>query len=113
MRAASLLGFLLFVASCASAMAQSPLSAAQEQALKAGDVFHECPGCPETVVISAGAFQMGSPASEKDRLDNESPLHRVTIRPFALGKFELTVKQFATFADETRYDTGSVCDVWQ
>jgi formylglycine-generating enzyme required for sulfatase activity len=37
----------------------------------------------------------------------------VTIKPFALGKFELTVEQFAAFADETKYDTGTVCDVWQ
>jgi len=56
---------------------------------------------------------MGSPESEKDRLDNEGRLHRATIKPFALGKFELTVEQFAAFADETEYDTGSTCDVWQ
>jgi len=113
MRAASLLGFLLSVGSCAPAPAQIPLSGAQERELKTGNVFRECGGCPEMMVIPAGAFQMGSPESEKDRLDNESPPHRVTIKPFALGKFELTVEQFATFADETKYDTGSVCDVWQ
>src|SRR4051812_28905464 len=99
MRAASVLGFLLSVGLCAPAPAQTPLSAAQERELKPGNVFRECGDCPEMVVIPAGAFQMGSPESEKDRLDNESPLHRVTIKPFALGKFELTVAQFATFAD--------------
>ncbi len=113
MHAASLLGFLLSAGLCAPALAQTPLSAAQEQALKAGDLFRECGVCPEMVVIPAGAFQMGSPESERDRLDNESPLHRVTIKPFALGKFELTVEQLAVFADETKYDTGSTCDVWQ
>ena len=41
MRAASLLGFLLSVGLCTPALAQAPLSAAQEQALKAGDVFRE------------------------------------------------------------------------
>jgi formylglycine-generating enzyme required for sulfatase activity len=113
MRAASLLGFLLSVGLCAPALAQAPLSVTEGQALKAGDVFRECGGCPEMVVIPVGAFQMGSPETEKDRLDNEGPLHRVTIKPFALGKFELTVEQFATFADDTKHDTGTVCDVWQ
>jgi formylglycine-generating enzyme required for sulfatase activity len=113
MRAVSLLGILLSVLWCAPAPAQAPLSAVQEQTLKAGDVFRECLGCPEMVVIPPGAFDMGSPETEKDRLDTEGPQHRATIKPFALGKFELTVEQFAAFADETKYDTGMVCDVWQ
>ena len=31
---------------CATAAAQTPLSAAREQALKPGDAFRECAGCP-------------------------------------------------------------------
>jgi formylglycine-generating enzyme required for sulfatase activity len=96
------------------ALAQSPLSADQARALKPGASFRECTVCPEMVVIPAGAFAMGSPAEEKARDDNEGPLHRVTIaRPFALGKFEVTVAQFAAFVQETGYDTGQTCDVWQ
>jgi formylglycine-generating enzyme required for sulfatase activity len=38
----------------------------------------------------------------------------VTIaRAFALGKFEVTVDQFAAFVKETGYDTGSTCDIWK
>src|SRR6516225_904503 len=85
-----------------SAMAQSPLTPVQEQALKPQDSFKECDGCPEMVVLPAGAFLLGSPESEADRVDNEGPQHRVTIgRPFALGKFELTVDQFTAFVTET------------
>jgi formylglycine-generating enzyme required for sulfatase activity len=106
------LGLLIFMAE--PALAQAPLTATQEQALKAGDTFRECDGCPEMVVIPAGSFQMGSPDSEKDRIENEGPLHPVTIaKRFALGKFELTVEQFAAFVAETKYDTGTVCDIWQ
>jgi formylglycine-generating enzyme required for sulfatase activity len=65
MRAVSLLGILLSGLWCAPAPAQAPLSAAQEPTLKAGDVFRECPGCPEMVAIPAGAFDMGSPEIEK------------------------------------------------
>ena len=77
-----LVGFVLF-ALCAPVVAQAPLNPAQEQALKAGDAFRECAGCPEMVVIPAGAFLMGSPQSEPDRDDNEGPQRRVTIaKPF-------------------------------
>ena len=96
-----------------SAIAQNPLTAAQEQELKPGNTFKECDGCPEMVVVPAGAFALGSPGSEADRAENEGPQHRVTIgKWFALGKFELTVDQFADFVKATGYDTGSVCDVW-
>jgi formylglycine-generating enzyme required for sulfatase activity len=95
-------------------IAQAQLSAAQERVLKPRQVFKECDVCPEMVVVPAGAFSMGSPKKEKARSDNESPLHKVTIgRRFAVGKFEVTVDQFASFAKETGHDTGSVCDIWQ
>jgi formylglycine-generating enzyme required for sulfatase activity len=42
------------------------------------------------IVIPAGSFPMGSPATEKDRYD-EGPQHLVTIaKPFAVSKFEVT-----------------------
>jgi formylglycine-generating enzyme required for sulfatase activity len=33
---------------------------------------------------------MGSPATEKGRLDNEGPQHMITIAPFAVSKFDVT-----------------------
>jgi hypothetical protein len=43
------------------------------------------------IVVPAGSFTMGSPATEKGRYDNEGPLHPVTIaRPFAVSKFNVT-----------------------
>lgn len=45
----------------------------------------------EFMKIPAGNFQMGSPASEAERSDDEEPQHRVTFsRPFYLGKYEVT-----------------------
>jgi formylglycine-generating enzyme required for sulfatase activity len=66
------------------------------------------------VVVPAGSFRMGSRKNEKGRDGNEGPLHPVTIgRPFAVGRFEVTVDQFAAFVKDSGYDTGTTCDVWQ
>ena len=59
------------------------------------DVFRDCKSCPQMVVVPAGDFMMGSPSSEEDRMDEESPRHRVTIsKPFAVGKYEVTFSQW-------------------
>ena len=60
----------------------------------AGDVFRDCDGCPEMVVIPSGEFQMGSPASEEGRYDSEGPQHRVTLKSFALGVTEVTFDEW-------------------
>jgi len=45
-------------------------------------------------LVPAGTFKMGSPASEKLRLDNETQ-HDVTIsKPFYMGVYEVTQAQF-------------------
>ena len=60
-----------------------------------GRVFRDdCDGCPELVVIPAGTFRMGSPASEEGRDDDEGPQHRVTLRSFALGVTEVTFDEW-------------------
>jgi formylglycine-generating enzyme required for sulfatase activity len=68
------------------------LSPAAERALKPGASFRECAkDCPEMVVVPAGRFTMGSPASEPGRYDDEGPQHGVAIaRPFAVAKFDVT-----------------------
>lgn len=59
------------------------------------DTFTDCAECPEMVVLPAGSFIMGSPASEEGRLDNEEPRRKVIIaRPFAVGRFEITFDEW-------------------
>ena len=61
------------------------------KAKKPGQVFRDCPDCPEMVVVPAGSFTMGSPTNERGRFDNEGPPRKVTIaKPFAVGKYEVT-----------------------
>jgi len=65
--------------------------------------FQECPGCPVMVGIPAGSFAMGSPASEPGHFDNEGPQHAVSVRAFALGKFDVTSEEFLKFLEATGY----------
>jgi formylglycine-generating enzyme required for sulfatase activity len=62
-----------------------------ERALKPLASFRECAkDCPEMIVIPAGSFMMGSPATEKGRYYDEGPQHKVTIaKPFAISKYEV------------------------
>jgi formylglycine-generating enzyme required for sulfatase activity len=56
-------------------------------------------------LIRAGEFLMGSPASEKERKENEFQ-HRVRItKPFYLGIHEVTVGNFRQFVAEEKYVT--------
>jgi formylglycine-generating enzyme required for sulfatase activity/serine/threonine protein kinase len=48
----------------------------------------------EMILIPAGKFMMGSPASEVGRVDNETQ-HEVTLtKPFYMGKYEVTQEQW-------------------
>ncbi len=80
-------------------------------AYQVGDTFRDCEVCPEMVVLPAGKFTMGSPEEERGRDDDEGPQHRVTIlKPFAVGKYEVTLGQYAEFIRETKHKAGN-CDV--
>jgi formylglycine-generating enzyme required for sulfatase activity len=46
------------------------------------------------VSIPGGTFLMGSPETEIGRDDSEGPLHEVTIQPFFMGKYPVTIAQW-------------------
>ncbi|MGI9305450.1 MAG: SUMF1/EgtB/PvdO family nonheme iron enzyme [Gammaproteobacteria bacterium] len=70
---------------------------------------------PQMAFIKAGCFQMGSPAAERGRFDNER-LHEVCVEDFWMGQYEVTVGEFRQFADATGYQTeaerGGGCRHW-
>lgn len=77
-----------------------------------GKVFRDCPDCPEMVVIPAGSFDMGGSYSD------EQPVHRVTLKAFAIGKKEVTVGEFRIFTNSSGYlttaeqDSNKGCFAW-
>jgi formylglycine-generating enzyme required for sulfatase activity len=52
----------------------------------------------EMVAIPSGKFMMGSPESEHDRYEHESPQHTVTVQPFFISKYPVTQDQWRTIA---------------
>ena len=64
------------------------------------------------VLIPAGKFMMGSPATEKDRVKDETQ-HEVTIsKPFYMGITHVTVDQFAAFVKDSGYKTDAEKEGW-
>lgn len=78
--------------------------------LRPGNIFRDCPECPEMVVVPAGSFLMGSPSSERDRYKREGPRHRVKIpKTFAVGRYEVTKHEFGAFVRATERDMVGGC----
>jgi formylglycine-generating enzyme required for sulfatase activity len=78
-------------------VAQAP-SAAQATA----PYTEKIAGTPVTfdmVPIAGGSFKMGSPAAEKGRKRDEGPQREVTVRPFFMGKHEVTWDAYHLFLD--------------
>ena len=55
------------------------------------------------VRVEGGCFQMGSSSSEKCHQGNESPLHRVCVDGFWMGKYEVTNAEYRRF--KSGYDS--------
>lgn len=49
------------------------------------------------VVIKSGEFSMGSPEAEAGRSDDEGPQVKKTIKPFWMGKYEVTWDEYEPF----------------
>jgi formylglycine-generating enzyme required for sulfatase activity len=71
--------------------------------------FKDCDTCPEMVVVPAGRFTMGSPASEPDRYSDEDQLAVSIAKPFAVGQYAVTRGEFAAFVDSTGHKTDGGC----
>jgi len=89
-----------------------PFTASTPTERQAGQIFRDCPSCPEMVVVPAGTFLMGSPSREVGRRDNEEPRREISIKSLAIGRFEVTRGQFAEFVDATRRDMAGGCTLW-
>ncbi len=53
----------------------------------------------DMVPVPGGSFQMGSPPKEKGRKKDEGPQREVKVRPFFMGKHEVTWDAYHVFLD--------------
>ncbi|MDX2221739.1 MAG: formylglycine-generating enzyme family protein [Rhodospirillaceae bacterium] len=110
-------------------------------AAHAVDVVRDCAECPEMVIVPAGSFLIGSTEVETRRenmhLDGETaagpadggqgritvtrsevaarerPQTRIAIaRPFAVGRYEVTVAQYAAFSAASGHTSIGECRVY-
>ncbi|HKQ43847.1 MAG TPA: formylglycine-generating enzyme family protein [Rhizomicrobium sp.] len=91
---------------------------------KAGDVknavFSDCASiCPAMVRIDGGTFLMGLPDGEPlredpnfeqgGRFEIERPQHSETVKSFAIGRYDVTRGEFATFIADSGYKMENGC----
>lgn len=58
-------------------------------------IFKECEKCPDMVVLPNGEFYAGSPVNEIGRNPNEIPQKKISVDAFAIGRTEITFKQWS------------------
>ena len=76
-------------------------------------LYQDCPECPEMIELPAGAFTMGSDDGDAEAYAAERPKHAVAIaRPFAIGRFEVTVHEFSLFVRAENYAPTADCRVY-
>ena len=63
------------------------------------------PDSPEMVFVQGGTFRMGSEDEEAD--EDEQPVHEVTLSDYYIGKYEVTIGDFAKFVAATNYQTDA------
>jgi formylglycine-generating enzyme required for sulfatase activity len=78
--------------------------------------FSDCADCPQMVIVPAGSFVMGTPRAIQVPTEVPAELDPLEIRierPFALGRFEVTRREYAVFALETGRTGQRVrCRTW-
>ena len=89
--------------------ASAPPAVDPPRAREPGEVFRDCPDCPEMVVVPAGEFLMGSDRRDDESYDFERPRHRVTVDRIALGVHEVTRDEYAAFVAATGRGAGDRC----
>ena len=84
------------------------------RAADANAPFKDCPDCPEMQRVPAGTFVMGTPGavpSVDSRAEAQATIVRIA-RPFALGRTEVTRREFRAFLGESSYEQKGDCVLW-
>jgi formylglycine-generating enzyme required for sulfatase activity len=86
---------------------------ASAEAQAVGAIFKDCAGCPEMIVMPGGSFLMGTlESAQSPARGSEGPQRQVTLKPFAIGKFEVTQAQWIeVMGDDPSANKGATLPV--
>ncbi len=80
-----------------------------------GSIFRECDDCPEMVVVPPGGFVMGAPSANRRSgvaaAESDAIVMEIS-RAFALGRHEVTRRQYAAFIAKSGYEPRAGCRTW-
>jgi formylglycine-generating enzyme required for sulfatase activity len=89
-----------------SATASAP---AVSSAAASAAALPEAPACPSGMIhIPGGSFFMGS----DDGLQLEKPAHQVTLAPYCIDRFEVTVEDYKACSDAGRCKRAGTANAW-
>lgn len=77
--------------------------------------FKDCPDCPEMVRVPGGTFVMGTPTADPRAAATRAESQAVIVRipkAFALGRLEITRKEYRAFVADAGYDVRASCVTW-
>ena len=94
------------------------LAAALAPAARAADPlapFKDCPDCPEMQRVLPGTFVMGTPSADphvaETRAESQAVIVRIP-RAFALGRTEVTLREYRAYLADSGYDAKAPCVAW-
>ncbi|MEL7464388.1 MAG: SUMF1/EgtB/PvdO family nonheme iron enzyme [Pseudomonadota bacterium] len=87
----------------------APQPALAQPAIRPGEIFRDCPDCPEMAALGGGPATIGSASGSNGHDPHEAPKTRVTLAPYALMRTEVTRGDYARFLSETGHQAASGC----
>ncbi len=91
----------------AASLLTAPASASASANVAAKPPEKTCP--PGTIKIPGGSFYMGS----DEGLPFEKPAHQVSLEPYCMDEFEVTVEQFKKCSDSGRCKRAGTTNEWE
>ena len=103
------------MAELAALLAALLLAAPAAIAAEPAAPFRDCGDCPEMLRVPAGTFVMGTPTADPrapaTRAESQAVIVRIP-KPFALGRVEVTRREYRAFVTDSGYDVPGACRSW-
>ncbi len=107
-----LLSSVVIMSNSIAAYSKQPFKEKLSNIFEVTSHFDDCKRagwCPDMIIVQSGNFMMGSPETEGARYEDEGPQRKVSIKTFAVSKFEITRGQFDHFIQDTGHSIDNTC----